>query len=77
MLEAGRDAAESVLHPVVAAAAREAWHAHDLRGGPRSGGQAKRQKKLAKKARQRKAKQRRADWSKPGQGLVEEAEASD
>ena len=31
----------------------------------------------AKKARQRKAKQRRADWPKPGQGLVEEAEASD
>jgi len=48
---------------------------HD--GGPRPGGQVERQKKLAKKARQRKAKQRRADWPKPGQGLVEEAEASD
>ena len=48
---------------------------HD--GGPRPGGQVERQKKLAKKARQRKAKQRHADRSKPGQGLVEEAEAPD
>ena len=54
---------------------RSGGRVHD--GGPRPGGQVERQKKLAKKARQRKAKQRRADRPKPGQGLVEEAEASD
>jgi len=48
------------------------------RGGPQSqhlaqgNPQAKREKKLAKKARQKKAAKRRATLSQPGRGLVEE-----